>query len=84
MDTKNDIYTISRSKSKKAVFDICLEEACRQWCCDIDNTPERRSGDGFARFFYEIFDDKWKNYFNELTEDTKYKAQVKRKNEMER
>lgn len=84
MDTKNDIYTISRSKSKKAVFDICLDEACRQWCCNMEETPERRNGEGFAHFFYEVFDDKWKNYFNELIENENYKPQVKYKNETER
>lgn len=84
MNTKNNIYTISRNKSKKAVFDICLEEACRQWCCDIEKTQERQDGVGFAHFFYEIFDEKWKSYFNELSENKKYKSQIKDKNEMER
>ena len=51
---------------KKAVFDTCLEEACRQWCELIDDAPERRNGEGFAHFFYEIFDDKWKAHLQNL------------------
>ena len=60
MKMGNDIYSISRSNIKKAVFEKCLNEACRQWCEFIDEAPERKNGEGFAHFFYEVFDDKWK------------------------
>ena len=49
-----------------AVFDAVLEEACRQWCCFIDEAPERKDGEGFANFFYEIFLDKEKEYLENL------------------
>lgn len=61
-----DIQDIARSRKKKAVFDIVLEEACRQWCCFIDDIPERKDGEGFADFFYEIFEDKEKEYLEQL------------------
>lgn len=40
------------------IFDGLLEEACRQWCCFIDDAPERKDGEGFADFFYEICNQK--------------------------
>ena len=52
MKMGNDIYSISRSNIKKAVFEKCLNEACRQWCEFIDEAPERKNGEGFAHFFY--------------------------------
>ena len=51
MKIGNDIYSISRSNIKKAVFEKCLNEACRQWCEFIDEAPERRNGEDFAHFF---------------------------------
>ena len=51
-----DIQDIAKSREKKAVFDMVLEEACRQWCDCIDDVPERKDGEGFADFFYEIFE----------------------------
>ena len=45
------IQDISRSREKKAVFAMVLEEACRQWCDGIDNSPERKDGEGFVLFF---------------------------------
>ena len=54
MLNKNDIYTIAKSNPKKAVFDKCLNEACRQWCEFIDEASERRDGIGFSDFFYEV------------------------------
>lgn len=61
-----DIYEIAKSSQKKAVFDAVLEESCRQWCCFIDDAPERKDGEGFAEFFYEVFEDKEKEYAKEL------------------
>lgn len=63
-----DIQDIARSKEKKAVFNMVLEEACRQWCCFIDEAPERRNGEGFSEFFYEIFEDKEKDYLVQVLE----------------
>lgn len=81
MKMGNDIYSISRSNIKKAVFEKCLNEACRQWCEFVDEAPERRNGKDFAHFFYEVFDDKWKEYSQELNGE---KYGQKLKNEMER
>ena len=81
MKMGNDIYSISRSNIKKAVFEKCLNEACRQWCEFIDEVPERKNGEGFAHFFYEVFDDKWKEYSQKLNGE---KYGQKPKNEMER
>lgn len=61
-----DIQDIARSREKKAVFNMVLEEACRQWCCFIDEVPERKDGEGFASFFYEIFKDKEKEYLEQV------------------
>lgn len=63
-----NIQDIAKSREKKAVFDIVLEEACRQWCCFIDEAPERKDGKGFANFFYGIFEDKEKEYLEQLLE----------------
>ena len=60
------IQDISRSREKKAVFAMVLEEPCRQWCDGIDNSPERKDGEGFADFFYEIFEDKEKEYLEQI------------------
>ena len=61
-----NIQDIARSREKKAVFDMVLEEACRQWCCFIDEAPERKDGEGFANFFYEIFEEKEKEYLEQV------------------
>ena len=45
------IYDILKDKRRQQVFDIIIEEACRQWCDLIDECPERRTGEGFANFF---------------------------------
>ena len=45
---------------------MILEEACRQWCCFIDDAPERADGEGFAQFFYEIFELKEQEYMENL------------------
>lgn len=61
-----NIQDIAGSREKKAVFDMVLEEACRQWCCFIEETPERKDGEGFASFFYEIFQEKEKEYLDQM------------------
>lgn len=61
-----DIRDIARSREKQAVFNMVLEEACRQWCSFIEEAPERNDGEGFANFFYEIFEDKEKEYLEQL------------------
>lgn len=61
-----NIQDIAKSREKKAVFDIVLEEACRQWCCFIDDAPDRKDGEGFADFFYEIFEEKEKEYLEQV------------------
>ena len=63
-----DIQDIAKSREKKSVFDMVLEEACRQWCDCIDDVPERNDGEGFADFFYEIFEDKEKEYVQQVKE----------------
>ena len=49
------------SKDNK-LFRILLEEACRQWCEFIAESPERINGKGFANFFCEICEDKQLEY----------------------
>lgn len=61
-----DIRDIARSREKQAVFNMALEEACRQWCSFIEEAPERKDGEGFSDFFYEIFEDKEKEYLEQL------------------
>lgn len=39
-------------------FEEILEDAARQWCDFIDDTPERKTGEGFAQFFREIREQK--------------------------
>lgn len=61
----NDIMgNIDRQK----IFDTVLEEACRQWCAFFPDTPERMDGEGFANFFYEIFEQKEAEYYHEAVE----------------
>lgn len=61
-----DIRDIARSREKQAVFHMVLEETCRQWCDCIEEAPERKDGEGFADFFYEVFEDKEKEYLEQL------------------
>ena len=61
-----DIRDIARNRQKQAVFNMVLEEACRQWCKFIEEAPERKDGEGFANFFYEIFEDKEKEYLEQV------------------
>ena len=62
----SDAETVEREGK---IFDMCLDEACRQWCCFIDEAPERKSGEGFADFFKEIYEEKSQEYRSELTEN---------------
>lgn len=56
--------SVSTAEAKmKELFDRALEESCRQWCEFIEDAPERKDGEGFADFFYEILEQKeqeWK------------------------
>lgn len=52
------------------VFDGLLEEACRQWCCFIDDAPERKDGEGFAGFFYEICNQKAAEFIEDCSAQT--------------
>lgn len=61
-----DIFDVIRDRKKQAVFNMILEEACRQWCCFIDDAPERKDGEGFAQFFFEIFEGKKRITGNKL------------------
>ncbi|MCD8214407.1 MAG: hypothetical protein LUC97_01980 [Clostridiales bacterium] len=46
--------SIFNDAKSKEYISVILEEACRQWCDVIEEAPERKSGVGFANFFYEI------------------------------
>ena len=65
---KIDISTIASNINKQNIFDMVIEEACRQWCCFIDEAPERKDGDGFAKFFYDIFKEKEQEYLEAYNE----------------
>lgn len=62
------IKEIAESSARLSIFDMVIEEACRQWCDFIDEAPERKDGEGFANFFYEIFADKEQEYIEVLIE----------------
>lgn len=62
------IKEIAESSARCSIFDMVIEEACRQWCDFIDEAPERKDGQGFANFFYEIFADKEQEYIEALIE----------------
>lgn len=63
-----NISTIASDVNRQNIFDMIMEEACRQWCCFADEAPERKTGDGFANFFYEIFREKEKEYLESYKE----------------
>lgn len=50
-----NLNDILGNTDRQQMFDTVLEEACRQWCADLPNAPERMDGKGFAGFFYETF-----------------------------
>lgn len=53
---------IKSSEIREKIFPMVLEEACRQWCDGLADAPERADGEGFAEFFYEIFQEKELEY----------------------
>ncbi len=59
---------IKGNKVREEIFPQVLEEACRQWCGFIEEAPERKSGEGFADFFYEIFESRELEYAGRLFE----------------
>lgn len=60
------IKDIVESPARLSIFEAVLEEACRQWCDFIEDAPERKDGEGFADFFYEIFADKEQEYLENV------------------
>ena len=61
-----NVNDILEDKYRQDIFDIVIEEACRQWCEFVDESPERKTGKGFANFFFEIFEHKEKEYLKEM------------------
>ncbi len=59
------IKEIAGSEAREKIFPAILEEACRQWCEFIEDAPERKSGEGFADFFYEIFQEKEVEFYQD-------------------
>lgn len=56
---------IKGNEMREKVFPVILEEACRQWCDFLDEAPERKDGEGFADFFFEVFEEKEQEYIYE-------------------
>ena len=61
------------NRSKQTKFEVIVDEACRQWCDFIDEAPERRTGEGFAQFFYEILKDIYPELVDKYTVITQEK-----------
>ncbi len=59
------IYDVAGNERRMAVFNSLLEEACRQWCDLLDDASERKDGEHFAEFFFEIFEEKENEYIEE-------------------
>lgn len=59
---------IKASEIREKIFPMVLEEACRQWCDGLADAPERADGEGFAYFFYEIFQEKELEYAAQVYE----------------
>ena len=51
-----NLNDIVGNTGRQQIFDTVLEEACRQWCAVLPDTPERVDGKGFADFFYQTFE----------------------------
>ena len=68
---KIDILTIASDINRQKIFDTVIEEACRQWCDTMEDAPERKSGEGFADFFYDIFREKEQQYLEEYKDTQK-------------
>lgn len=60
------IYDVAKNKKRMAVFNALLEEACRQWCDLLEDAPERKDGERFAEFFFEVFEAKEDEYMEEI------------------
>ncbi len=65
---------IKASEIREKIFPMVLEEACRQWCAFIDDAPERADGEGFAEFFFEIFEAKELEYAEQIYEQEAQEA----------
>lgn len=63
--TFDDIKT---SEIREKIFPMVLEEACRQWCEFLADAPERATGEGFAEFFLEVFQEKELEYAAQIYE----------------
>lgn len=61
-----NIQDIVNNKARQNIFCIVLEEACRQWYAFTDENPERKDGEGFADFFFEIFSEKEEEYLEQM------------------
>ncbi len=59
---------IKASEIREKIFPMVLEEACRQWCDCLADAPERADGEGFAEFFFEIFEEKELEYAKQAYE----------------
>ena len=59
--TINDILN---NEDRKKIFPIVLDEACRQWCVFMDD--ERKTGEGFTNFFFEVFEQKEDEYIGQM------------------
>ena len=70
---------IKASEIREKIFPMILEEACRQWCAFIDDVPERADGEGFAEFFFEIFEAKELEYAEQIYEQEAQEAVKKPK-----
>ena len=70
-DTVKSIKDILKDKSRIEIFDRVLNEACRQWCDFMEEAPERKDGERFSDFFYEIFAEKEKDYLRDVKRNRK-------------
>lgn len=68
INCKNEsIRNISENPEEQKLLEMVLEEAARQWCEGLADAPERADGEGFAEFFYEIFEQKEEAYREQLS-----------------
>lgn len=61
------IYDVAKNKKRMAVFNVLLEEACRQWYDLLEDAPERKDGEHFTEFFFEVFEAKEDEYMEEIS-----------------
>lgn len=64
---------IAGNADRERIFDAMIEESCRQWCAFFPDAPDRMGGEGFADFFYEVFEQKEAEYL----EQAKFLQEVK-------